>query len=187
MTDVDGAALRMAPRSAPVVLRLQLGAQSALPFRDRCFDAAASSDVFEHVPRPWRAHWAAELARVARFGQVHTVPCSSEDGQFDGRAADEEFQRWHSETFGRADAFTSQHQENGLPTPDELSALFPAARLIGFANTQVWQRSVRDQFRRTSRPARLLNGLAFLRRHAESDRPPFKNCLVDTLPLPRTR
>jgi hypothetical protein len=187
VTDVDGAALRIAPRSAPVALRLQLGGQSALPFRDRSFDAATSSDVFEHVPRGWRAHWAAELARVARFGQLHTVPCNSDDRQFGGRAADEEFQRGHSETFGRPDAFTSQHQDHGLPSPDELAALFPGARLVGFANTQVWQQSVRDQFRRTSRPARVLNGLAFLRRQADSERPPFKNCLVDTLPLPRTR
>ncbi|PYQ38106.1 MAG: hypothetical protein DMF77_24980 [Acidobacteria bacterium] len=157
------------------------------PFRDRSFDAATSSDVFEHVPREWRPHWAAELARVARFGQVHTVPCSSDDGQFAGRAADEEFQRWHSETFGRTDAFTSQHQEHGLPSPDELSQLFPGARLVGFANTDVWQQSVRDQFRRTSRAARVLNGFAFLRRHGQSERPPFKNCLVDALPAPRPR
>jgi hypothetical protein len=186
VADVDAEALRIAPRSAPVALRVRLGPEAGLPFPDRAFDVAVSSDVFEHVPPSWRAHWALELGRVSRFGQLHTVPCSSEDGRFAGRDADERFQRWHLETFGRADVFTSQHQEHGLPSPAELARLFPGARLAGFANTEVWLQCMRDQFRRTSRPARVLNGLAFLRRHGRAEHPPFKNCLVDALQAPLT-
>lgn len=183
--EVDAASLAQAPMLPVVRGRVRIARTEPLPFADGAFDAAVSSDVFEHIPRGARAAWVAELDRVARFGQVHTVPCTSDDGRFDGSGADERLQQWHLRTFGRPDPFTAEHQEEGLPTFDELARLFGSERLSGFANVEVWLQQIRDQFVHTSLPGRLRNGWAGLRQdRAAADRPPWKNCLIDALRTP---
>ena len=182
LCDVDPSAIALAPPLRLVLGRVRIARVESLPFADGTFDAAVSSDVFEHIPRGSRAAWVAELDRVARNGQVHTVPCTSDDGRFDGAGADARLQEWHVQTFGRPDPFTAEHQEQGLPTFDELTRLFPRARLTGFANVTLWLELIRDQFLHTSATGRLRNGWTFMRQDpAAADRPPWKNCLVDAL------
>jgi SAM-dependent methyltransferase len=182
LCDVDPDLIALAPALPMVRGRVHMGRDGALPFRDGSFDAAVSSDVFEHIPSEGRGAWVSELDRVTRHGQAHTVPCSSGDGAFDGARADERLQQWHVTTFGRKDPFTAEHQERGLPTHDELRALFPRARLQGFANVDLWLEQVRDQILHTSAAGRLRNGWRFLRQdRAAADGPPWKNCLVDAL------
>lgn len=180
LSDIDAQALRLAPQASGIALPVRTAAVGGLPFRDGAFDVAVSSDVLEHLPRADRGHWVGELARVACLGQLHTVPCDSEDGSFAGVGGDELFQAWHVQRFGAPDCFTTEHQQRGLPTVRELEELFPGARLTGFANVDVWVELLKDQFLRTSPWGRLCNGLRF-KRHwaAQADLPPFKNCLID--------
>lgn len=179
LVDTDREALAAAPRRPPVAAALALDPAGDLPFRDRSLDAVASSDVFEHIPREARPRWAGECRRVARLGQVHTMPCDGGAGRFGGAAADREFDAWHRERFGGSERYTAEHLGNGLPTEEEIRALFPGARVEGFGNTAVWQEAVRRQFGGGGPLARLLDGVWYLRRGRPRDgEPPFKNALV---------
>ncbi len=180
LVDVDTAALAACRRSPPIVAVHAMEPDArALPFDDGAFDACVSSDVFEHIPHSERAHWAAECRRLARTTAVHTIPCDGGDGRFDGSAADRDFEAWYRERFGESERFTREHLDLGVPTFEELTMLFPGARLHGFANTTLWRTMLRQQFARTSLPGRLVNGLWYRRQgHARAAEPPFKSCLV---------
>jgi len=179
LVDTDRAALAAAPVRPPVVASLPLDPGGVLPFRDRTVDAVVSSDVFEHIPREARARWAGECRRVARLGQVHTVPCDGGGGRFAGAAADREFDAWHRGRFGASERYTAEHLENGLPTEEELRSLFPGARVEGFGSTGVWMELVRRQFTGKTPVGRVLDGAWYVRRGRERDgEPPFKNALV---------
>lgn len=183
VTDVDEVGLRQAPRLPAVWARVRTSRAGLLPFGDDAFHAAVSSDVFEHIPVTLRGHWAAELDRVSRHGQLHTVPCASADGRFDGRRADRLLQEWHMEAFGRLDAFTAEHEREGLPTPEELARLFPRARLTGFANAAAWLELMKEQLADAPFFRRLQTSVRYVRQYQAVMQPPFKNCLVDALDL----
>lgn len=68
---VDSDPAEMAARGDPVPGSV-LGSGMALPVRDGVVDVCYSSNVLEHVPRPW--HMAEELLRVTRPGGI--VFCS---------------------------------------------------------------------------------------------------------------
>lgn len=179
LVDTDRAALAAAPTRPPVVAALAIDPEGVLPFRDRSLDAVVSSDVFEHIPREARARWAAECRRVARSGQVHTVPCDGGGGRFGGAAADREFDAWHREAFGAPERYTAEHLAHGIPTEEELRLLFPGARVEGFGNTGVWMELVRRQFTGKTPLGRVLDGAWYARRgRARDGEPPFKNALV---------
>ncbi len=68
--DITGVDLRRRPDyPGPFV---QADATERLPFEDGAFDLAYSSSVIEHVPKPRRAAFAAELHRVSRGWYVQT-------------------------------------------------------------------------------------------------------------------
>jgi hypothetical protein len=181
LADVNSAALRIAPRCAPVLGMVQLPFDPSLPLAAGAVDVVVSSDVFEHIPQSARLPWSTELERVARYGQIHTMPCTSNDGQFAAERTDRALQAWHERTFGKADPFTAEHLQNGLPTPDDLRAMFPDGVLTGFANAEVWLKAMKGSLSRPSRFARLVAAFSALPSIGKYDTPPFKNCFVDAI------
>lgn len=173
IADVDADAMAAGRGRAAAVLLEQDG---GLPFPDGAFDVCVSSDVFEHLPPARRSWWAAECRRVAPR-QAHTFPCDG--GEYAGEQADRDFDAWHRANRGGPERFTAEHLELGLPRAADAEAWFPAARVEGFANVDVWQRLIRDQFRAVTPYDRLGNGWWYYRvgQHADG-RPPFKSCLV---------
>ena len=178
VVDIDEEALQ-GPLLAPTVKAMLISAGGALPFDDSAFDVAISSDVFEHIPSAARPHWATELGRVSRLGQVHTIP--ADDGGLGWASAecDREFAAWLVESTGTVDRWTNEHLEVGVPSIRELRAIFPSPRISGIVNAQVWTATMHAK-RASNRPwDRIGFVLAYARRLRKLEgRPPYKNALV---------
>jgi ubiquinone/menaquinone biosynthesis C-methylase UbiE len=179
LADIDNAAISTAIIRPPTERAVLIDPDGPLPFDDGEFDVVVSSDVFEHIPRGARARWAAELERVCRLGQVHSMPADSGDGRWTSTLTDIAFDRWYFERFGFRERWTVEHLEAGLPTIEMLREIFPSSRISGISNSSVWLESMRAQFGPKHPAARGLFALAYFTklRRLES-RPPFKNCLV---------
>jgi hypothetical protein len=94
-----------------------------LPFGDAAFDTVLSLDVLEHVPRPDRASFVAELARVAARRVVLVCPT-------DAAAGLDALVSKRVTVGGRPEPeWLAEHREYGLPTQDEVTAL---CRIEGF-------------------------------------------------------
>jgi hypothetical protein len=91
-----------------------------LPFADRSWAIAVSSDVLEHVPTEERALFLTELVRVADRQVVLCFPCwSPEKAAAEQRLADT-LEREHGVRF----EFLDEHLEHGLPTvPDVVASI----------------------------------------------------------------
>ena len=170
---IDGIALR-----PPLVGKLAIDPAPPLPFPDAWFDVAVSSDVFEHIPRELRGPWADDLARVARVGQVHTVPCDSSDARWASSAVDLEFGSWYASKFGEPEPWTVEHIANGVPTVEELSAAFHPTKLSGLANTAIWIDSMRVQYGSPGLGRRIRFVIRYLAQRRADRNPPFKGCLI---------
>lgn len=88
-----------------------------LPFADAAFDTVLSLDVLEHVPRPDRASFVAELARVAARRVVLVCPtdaAASLDALVGNRV---------TATGAPEPEWLTEHREHGLPSQDEVAAL----------------------------------------------------------------
>jgi SAM-dependent methyltransferase len=70
--DLDITGVDLVPRPAYPGPFVQADATERLPFDDGAFDLVYSSSVVEHVPRPRRSRFAAELQRVGRGLYVQT-------------------------------------------------------------------------------------------------------------------
>lgn len=90
-----------------------------LPFRDESFDAVASIDTLEHLPRGIRKAAVAEMARVARKRVVLAAPLGTrEHADFERRLLED------LERSGSGDTeYLAEHVRNGLPTPEDLAEL----------------------------------------------------------------
>lgn len=178
VVDIDREAIEAIELRPPLAGKLAIDPAPPLPYPDGSFDVVVSSDVFEHIPRKLRRAWADELARVARIGQVHTVPCDSSDALWESSAVDREFASWYESALGEPEPWTMEHITHGVPTIDELTAAFGPTELRGLANTAIWMDSMRVQYG----PPGLLRRLRFITRyiaHRRTDqRPPFKGCLI---------
>jgi len=142
-------------------------------------DVVVSSDVFEHIPPDARAHWAAELTRVARLGQAHTFPADGMDGTWASTSTDQELDAWHRREFGVPERWTAEHLAGSEPTIEEMLRLFPDAQVRGFANVNIWLAMLRDQLRRRGRRSRLRFALRYLRELRSQDREsPWKGALL---------
>lgn len=162
----------------PLAGKLAIEPAPPLPYADRSFDVVASSDVFEHIPRELRRPWADELARVARLGQVHTIPCDSSDRQWDSSAVDQAFASWYESAVGEPERWTMEHIANGVPTIDELVAAFGPTEILGLANTTIWMDSMRVQCGPAGWFRRVLFITRYIARRRADKRPPFKGCLI---------
>lgn len=178
VVDIEKEAIEGVELRPPLAGKLAIEPVPPLPYPDRAFDVVVSSDVFEHIPRDMRGPWADELARVARIGQVHTVPCDSSDSRWDSSAVDREFASWYESRFGEPERWTSEHIANGVPTVDELRAAFHPTELSGLANTAIWMDSMRIQNGPPGRLRRLQFVVGYLARRKADKRPPFKGCLM---------
>jgi SAM-dependent methyltransferase len=88
-----------------------------LPFADASFGTVLSLDTLEHIPRPDRADFVAELARVSADRVV--VACPSSEAQ----ASDDFFRNLMGEP---PPIWLAEHYEMGLPTPEEIAACMKA-------------------------------------------------------------
>ena len=178
VVDIEREAIAGVELRPPLAGKLAIDPIPPLPYPDEWFDVVSSSDVFEHIPRDLRGDWADELARVARIGQVHTVPCDSADGRWDSSAVDREFASWYESVHGEPEPWTVEHIANGVPTVDELISAFRPTELRGLANTAIWMDSMRIQYGLPTRLQRLrFVGEYLIRRNADA-RSPFKGCLI---------
>jgi hypothetical protein len=91
-----------------------------LPFPDRSFEAAASLDTLEHIPRPDRPAFVGEALRVAERRVVLCCPLGS-PLRHEVETADNAFYR---ELTGRDHPWISEHLQHGPPTLPELEELF---------------------------------------------------------------
>jgi hypothetical protein len=158
---------------------LLLDPEGDLPLPDRSVDIVVSSDVFEHIPPELRAGWAAELHRVARHGQVHSVPADDPDGSWASTETDVAFQSWYRGLTGGDERWTSEHLANGVPTIAELQSLFPSATIKGIVNCNVWLHSMHAKYGRKDFAHRVAFVTDYLRRYRRlEDRPPHKNALL---------
>jgi SAM-dependent methyltransferase len=178
VVDIEREAIEGVELRRPLAGKLAIEPVPPLPYADGWFDVVASSDVFEHIPRELRSAWADELARVARIGQVHTVPCDSSDSRWDSSAVDREFASWYEGTFGEPERWTVEHIANGVPTVDELTAAFHPTQLRGLANTEIWMDSMRVQFGPKGWVRRLRFIIGYIAHRRTDERPPFKGCLI---------
>ena len=179
LVDVDRAAVESAQLGGSLATKHVIGFEPPLPFPDRAFDVAVSSDVFEHIPAEQRSAWAEELRRVTRLGQVHTMPCDDDTGHWASGATDRDLAAWYRDRFGTEERWTVEHIANGVPTVRELRSIFDGARIDGFANVKVWTESMHQQFGSPGLRGRLAFGLRYLFRLRDEDRrPPYKACLV---------
>jgi hypothetical protein len=91
-----------------------------LPFADGAFEAAASLDTLEHIPRADRPGFVAELLRVTARRVVLCCPLGT-PARTAVEAADN---AWYRELTGDDHPWISEHIEHGPPTLEDLQALF---------------------------------------------------------------
>ena len=175
-------------QESPNVGFILLDPDGKLPATDQAFDVVVSSDVFEHIPSTERQRWAAELGRVARLGQVHSVPADSADKRWASTETDREFGSWYEDTFGLPERWTSEHLATGAPSVEELRSIFPGVAVSGIVNCGVWQSSMRAKYGPKDPLSRLKFALYYaanLRRMEHQ--PPYKNALLVMRPAPPPR
>ena len=165
--------------AAPYVGYVVLDPAGDLPMAPDTFDVAVSSDVFEHIPAPARPHWAAELGRVARLGQVHSVPADSTDGRWASTETDREFAGWYETAFGVEERWTTEHLAIGAPSIEELRVVFPGASIGPIVSTRVWLLTMKAKYGRKGPLDRVRFAATYLRDYRGIElRPPFKNALI---------
>ena len=187
VADIEREAIGGIELRPPLAGKLAIEPAPPLPYADRSFDVVASSDVFEHIPRALRGPWADELARVALLGQLHTIPCDSSDGRWDSSAVDRDFASWYESAVGEPERWTMEHIANGVPTIDELTAVFHPTKILGIANTTIWMDSMRVQYGQRGWFRRVVFIIRYIAARRTDERPPFKGCLViveDVHPIP---
>ncbi len=95
------------------------GSGDRLPFADKSFDAVASMDTLEHVKPAQRAAFVGELRRVAKKRLVLCAPLGTPQHQ----QVEERMQQFYRQR-GVEHRWLGEHLENGLPTVEEVCALF---------------------------------------------------------------
>ncbi len=177
LVDIDRAALGQIAVRSPIAAKLEIQPRPPLPYEASSFDVVVSSDVFEHIPGDLRATWAHELTRVARLGQVHTMPCDSSDGRWNSSDVDRAFHTWYQAAFGNQERWTAEHIANRVPRIEDIIAAFHPTDVSGLANSTIWLESMRIQFA-GGLLSRLRFVLGYLRRRHTDRQPPFKGCLL---------
>jgi len=104
-----------------------------LPFEDGAFDTVISLDVLEHVPRPARAGFVVELARVC--ARRVFIACPSDEAVW----AEDVLKQVYAAQGVALPGWLNEHDEHGLPTAAEIagaasSVLECAARPLAMPN-----------------------------------------------------
>ena len=97
----------------------------SLPFTNNAFDVVLSLDTIEHVEKPNRKAFLAEMNRVAKLGFIICAPLGTET-----HIAYEKQMALKGDLDPDCLAYLKQHIEYGLPTPEEIrewSRLFNGA------------------------------------------------------------
>ena len=108
---------------APSMTAIQAPA-GPLPFQDGAFHTVLSLDTLEHVPRPDRAGFVAELARVAAHRVLLACPTAEAAG-LDIAIRDRFLAQGAA-----VPSWLSEHDEHGLPTREEIEGF--ASAVPGF-------------------------------------------------------
>jgi hypothetical protein len=173
---LDGARVTAVNVDEPAEVLIEPGPHP-LPFGDGEFEASASLDTLEHIPRPDRRLFVAESLRVAARRMVLCCPLGT-PVRAEIEAADN---AWYRELTGNEHPWISEHLEHGPPTLDELRELAEGdGRRVSYRfNGDV--RATSRQFRMaetsvvTRRPRAMLRWAAFRLPHKPdlglSDRP----------------
>ena len=98
---------------APSMIGIEAPA-GALPFADGAFDTVVSLDTLEHIPRPDRAGFVAELARVAARRVLLACPTD------EGAALDTLVRDRFLAAGGPVPDWLAEHDEHVLPARDEI-------------------------------------------------------------------
>jgi hypothetical protein len=104
---------------APSMVGIQAPA-GPLPFADGAFDTVVSLDTLEHVPRPDRAGFIAELTRVAARRVLLACPTD------EGAELDAMVRRRIEEAGLGAPGWLTEHAQHVLPSRAEIEAFFAA-------------------------------------------------------------
>lgn len=108
---------------------------TALPYLSKHFDAVVSLDTLEHIPRPKRLQFLAELKRVTRRDGLTLIQWPSHDGKdYRAREADETFQRWHRRFARRPEPNILEHEIHGHPVPTPMASSYQS----GWFNLTHW-------------------------------------------------
>jgi hypothetical protein len=156
----------------------------AMPFRDRCFDAAVASDVLEHIPATNRRAFLAEMTRVVRGWVLVGGPFRSPETEAAERAID----NLTRSLTGQSNPWLREHIDCGLPDLGETRAtlsdlgfstvVVPNGSLFGWflmKSLELAYHAVPDAFERFE----TLNDL-YIRNWADSDhsRPTYRHLVI---------
>lgn len=87
-----------------------------IPAKENSFDIITSIDVFEHVPRPARDNFIAELNRVAKNKIILSAPLGTKTHiKYETEALA------YAKKHGIDMPYIEEHIANGLPTPEEIA------------------------------------------------------------------
>jgi len=111
-----------------------------LPFADSSFPVVISVDTLEHIPRAARAAFFSELKRVASEMVLLVCPLDSRDGSFQAPACDEQLRCDLRRAGRRVPQWVEEHLGWGHPTVEEVTEMFPGARIEGWQNCRTWMR-----------------------------------------------
>jgi len=96
--------------------------QPPWPVGDEAYDAVVALEVLEHLPADQRRGFVAECLRIARHGVVLTAPNGTPEVASAETVGGESYRLRH----GRPHPFLWEHQENGLPTEEEVRTILRA-------------------------------------------------------------
>ena len=115
-----------------------LASATALPFRDRAYDAVVSLDVLEHIPPGLRSLAVGEMARVAARIAVITCPLDTPTTRKAEQQAHDVWRRYFDTPY----PWLEEHQEFGLvdpqPVEDALRAAGMAVTRVGHGDARLW-------------------------------------------------
>ena len=104
-------------------------APGPVPFADAAFDTVLCLDALEHVPRPDRAGFVQELARVAASRLLLACPSAA------AQPLDDLLRQSFASRGIPTPSWLAEHGAHGLPTSDEIAAF--VAAVPGFRATRV--------------------------------------------------
>ncbi len=111
--------LDLAPKAEDEECEYRQGDVQKIPFSDRNFDLVVSTDMLEHVDKPFRAPAIREMLRVSKNHLILGVPCGN--GLI--TKAEEIINRQYREVSGHEHPFLNEHLFYGLPGEEKIEEI----------------------------------------------------------------